>query len=157
VSPIGDYPQTVDEVLDDSIRFRRPTVRAALRFKASRPWRGSLAERKTKFRKVHEDLCQVYGKQTTLVFGRIDGSCSGHSCYNPASDTITLHGRLSVVTYLHEVAHALGRDERGACRWSINLFAKCFPREFLRCQTRGHMLMARRSHDKRSRSGSGAR
>jgi hypothetical protein len=49
-------------------------------------------------------------------------------------------GRLSVVTYLHEFAHALGRDERGACRWSINLFRRVFPEQFARLAASGHTL-----------------
>ena len=50
-------------------------------------------------------------------------------------------GRLSVVTFLHEFGHALGYGERGACRWSINLFRRCFPRSFARCRQAGHTLV----------------
>jgi hypothetical protein len=42
---------------------------------------------------------------------------------------------------LHEFAHARGADERQACRWSINLFKKCFPRSFARCRVIGHTLV----------------
>ena len=51
--------------------------------------------------------------------------------------------RLSVVTYLHEFAHAMGRDERGACRWSLNLFRRVFPEQFARLRTDGHTVRNR--------------
>jgi hypothetical protein len=45
------------------------------------------------------------------------------------------------VTFLHEFAHARGFDERQACRWSINLFRRCFPRSFASCRQVGHTLV----------------
>jgi hypothetical protein len=69
------------------------------------------------------------------------GTHSGASNYRPACHTITLTGKLSVLTYLHEFAHARGADERQACRWSINLFRRCFPRSFARCRAVGHTLV----------------
>ena len=113
-------------------------------FARSGPWTGTIGERMDKFEKVHQDLCRIYGKQTRLRFGLLDGSCSGSSYYHPSSDVITLQGKLSVVTYVHEFAHALGKIEHGACRWSVNLFWKCFPEQFGYCQSEGHMLRRRR-------------
>ena len=139
------YPSTVAEVLDPPVRFRRATVEAVTCFATSRPWRGSIDERKDKFQQLHGDLCRVYGKQTTLRFGPIDGNCSGSSYYSPALDMIELKGTLSVVTYLHEFAHAIGTiDEYSACRWSLNLFRQFFPRSFARCRAVGHVLLAAR-------------
>ena len=143
----NSYPHTIAEILDDRMRFRRDTIEAVLRFRQSRPWRGSVAEQKAKFRRLHQDLCRIYGKQTTLEFGVLDGECSDRSYYSPVHDAIRLVGRLSVVTYLHEFAHALRKDEQGACRWSVNLFRRCFPRQFARCGTEGHMLRRGRPMD----------
>ena len=70
------YPRTVAEVLDESMPFHRTTIQAVLRFKRSRPWRGSVAERKAKLRRLHQDLCHIYGKQTTLEFGSPGRPCS---------------------------------------------------------------------------------
>ena len=137
-----DYPATVAEVIDPPIRFKRKTIEAVCRFKRSKPWRGNEDERKAMFERLHSDLSRVYGKQTRLRFGFLDGGDSGGSYYCPSTDTITLCGRLSVVTYLHEFAHALGRDERGAVRWSLNLFRQCFPRSFARAAQVGHTLRA---------------
>src|SRR5436309_2586523 len=118
----SNYPATVAEVLDPPVRFRPATIAAARQFARSRPWRGSVEERQAKFIAAHADLCRVYGLTTTLRFERIDGSCSGLSSYCPSTNEIVIRGRLSATSLFHEVAHALGRDERGAVRWSVNLF-----------------------------------
>ena len=107
---------------------------------APKPTTGTRGKGKAKFAALHAELCRAYGKTTTLGFSRLDESDSGSSHYRPAADSITLCGRLSVVTYLHEFAHALGRDEQGAVRWSVSLFRIGFPRSFARCGRDGHML-----------------
>jgi hypothetical protein len=135
-----NYPETVVEVLDPPVRFRPSVILAVGRFASSKPYRGTDDDRKAKFASLHGDLCAVYEKGTRLVFGPLDGGDSGASHYSPVFDEVTLRGRLSVVTYLHEFAHALGRDERGAVRWSVNLYRACFPRSFARCVMVGHML-----------------
>jgi hypothetical protein len=122
------------------MKFRPGVLAAVRRFKAGKPYRGSLDERKLKFSTLHQDLCCIFSKQTTLNFGVIDDSPSDASSYCPGTDTITLKGKLSIVTYLHEFAHALGRDERGACKWSVNLFKRTFPVLFSRCAQDGHTL-----------------
>ena len=88
---------------------------------------------------------RIYGKQTTLKFGDLGGDCSGSSYYNRLDDIIVLQGKASVVTYLHEFAHVLGRDERGAVRWSVCLFKQVFSEEFAKCHFEGHMLRANTS------------
>ena len=138
----GNYPETVIEVLDDEMRFRPATLRAVQAFARSRPWRGSLEERKKKFLKVNHDLassCDI--PEPDLRFGHIDGSSSRGSYYRPSAHRIVTTGRLSVVSYLHEFAHALGKNEVDACRWSINLFRRCFPRQFSKLVHRGHTLV----------------
>ena len=137
---MSGYPSSVAQVLDPPVRFKRSTLCAVQQFASSRPWQGSIDERMAKFQQLHNDLCRVYAKHTSLRFGSINGVCSGGSCYDPMADTIVLNGKLSVVTYLHEFAHGLGKDEYGACRWSLNLFRACFPRSFGRCRAQGHML-----------------
>jgi hypothetical protein len=138
-----DYPETVLEVVDADMRFKPAALRAVRRFAQSNPWRGSLDERKQELSTLNRALATAYGiDEPTLHFGRIDGSSSGGSYYVPPLHQITLVGKLSVVTYLHEFAHARGMGERGACRWSINLFRRVFPRQYARLVGRGHMLIA---------------
>ena len=141
-----DYPETVIEVIDDDMRFKASALRAVQRFASSHPWRGSLDERKKRFRGLNQSLAAAYGiPEPELEFGEIDGSSSGSSHYIPALHRIVLVGKLSVVTFLHEFAHARGMGERGACRWSINIFRRCFPRQYARLLHRGHTLIAPQS------------
>ena len=138
----GEYPETVIEVIDSRMRFRPATLRAVRAFSLCKPWSGSLEKRKEKFVKVNYDLAEAYSiPAPELRFQQMDGSSSGGSHYLPTANCIVLSGRLSVVTYLHEFAHALGKDETDACRWSINLFRRCFPRQFARLLHKGHMLI----------------
>lgn len=135
-----NYPATVAEVMEPPVRFKSATIEAVRAFAHSRPWRGSFSRRRQKFEALHAELSRIYQKQTALRFGILDDGDSGGSSFCPSLDEIELCGKLSVVTYLHEFAHALGRDERGACRWSLNLFRICFPSSFTRCISDGHVL-----------------
>mgnify|MGYP003352585187 FL=1 len=110
-------------------------------------WRGSFIRRLGKFTQLHQDLCSIYGVDVELLVDPsiLENSHSGRSNYNPALNAITLHGRLSVLTFLHEWGHVLkGYSEYEACVWSVNLFRRVFPDNFdrLRNNARGHMLVA---------------
>ncbi len=144
--PNDPYPDTVAEVIDDTLRFKPDAIQAVRRFKTSHPWRGSLDEQHQKFKTLHDDLCAAYGLNPPprLVFGNDHASCSGASCFFPAMNVIVLRGKLSVITYLHEFAHARGKGERGAAAFSINLFKRVWPILFARCSHEGHMLRAPR-------------
>jgi hypothetical protein len=139
---MSDYPQSIDEVLDPNRKYPPAVLQAIRAFRAAKAWQGSLSERQAKFQTLNTALAAAYSVEPpTLVFENDDAQDSGSSCYIPGSNTIILRGRLSVVTYLHEFAHfRFGRSERKACEWSINLFARCFPRSFARCVRDGHML-----------------
>ncbi|MCE9533964.1 MAG: hypothetical protein K8T89_23005 [Planctomycetes bacterium] len=132
----ANYPATVAEVLSDRRKYKPEALKALRAFRRSKPWRGTFNERREKFGKLHEELCRVYGLCTQLKFWARDVAY-----YSPGEDRINLP-TLSVVTYLHEFAHARGADERQACGWSINLFRRIFPRSFARCRHHGHMLVA---------------
>lgn len=137
--PHANYPATVAEVLGN-VRYKMATKAAVRAFSRSKPWRGTLDERKQKFLTLHQTLCRIYAKRTQLELLIDESQHSGSSCFIPSDDKIVLRGRLSVVTYLHEFGHALGKDERQTCRWSINLFRRYFPRSFSRAGRRGHTL-----------------
>lgn len=136
------YPQSVVEVLDTQRKYKPAALRAVKDFARSKPWAGSLMERQEKFRVLNEALAAAYGFEAPkLVFGINETMDGGSGCYLPALRTIILKGRLSVVTYLHEFAHFLyGGSERTACRWSLNLFRRCFPRSWARLRFEGHMV-----------------
>jgi hypothetical protein len=139
--PDRDYPETVTEVLGDGARFKPAALRALREFRRSRPWRGSPQEREEKFRTLNRSLAAAYEmREPELVFEVLDGTTGGGR-YIPALHRVVLAGKLSVVTYLHEFAHARGFGERATCKWSINLFRRVFPRQFARLIHVGHMLV----------------
>ena len=136
-----DYPRTVAEVLDPAMKYDRAALAAVRAFARTRPYRQTRERREELVRELCARLSAAYGIAVPeLVFRWSEGS-SGSSTYTPSLHRITLRGRFSVVTFLHEFGHARGFGERAACRWSINLFAKCFPRSFARCRRVGHTLV----------------
>jgi hypothetical protein len=141
--PSANYPSSVAEILDDRMTFRPDALRAVKRFARSKPWRGTVEERKAKFRRLNRDLARAYGiARPRLIFSQVQENPEvGNGWYQPSAHTIALVGKLSVVTYLHEFGHARGYDERKACRFSVNLFRRVFPRSFARCRPMGHVLV----------------
>ena len=134
------------------------TVKTALlEFKASKPWTGTQEERGNKFQLLHDVLCKSYNIDCSLDLSRVeDGVYSGRS-FISFGDHTTIHiiGKLSVVTYLHEFAHAIYRAEHPvtevgelgeleyranhaaasqvfATNWSLALFEEYFPKNFAR-------------------------
>lgn len=150
---VNDYPATVNEILDPDLQFTPALLRAVRAFANSRPWTGSLNERKEKFRLLNRALAETCGVAVPdLRFQALDGASSGRSHYTPADHRITLMGKLSVVTFLHEWRHAWqyvkwGRcSERDACWWSINLFRTVWPAQYRRLDHSNHMLVSQNWH-----------
>jgi hypothetical protein len=141
--PYRNYPATVAEVLDPSMTYRPAALRAVRAFARRGPWRGTIAARKAKFARLNRELAAAYAiAEPALAFVNVQRNARmGNGSYEPLAHTITLFDKLSVLTYLHEFAHARGADERRACRWSINLFVRCFPRSAARCRQVGHTLI----------------
>jgi len=140
------YPASLEEVIKD-VKYKRETLVALRRFKSSNPWKGTFPVRLGKFIQLHNDLCDIYGVNVELFIDPsiLENSHSGQSNFNPALNAITLHGKLSVLTFLHEWGHVLkGISEYEACIWSVNLFRRVFPDNFdrLRNNARGHFLAA---------------
>jgi len=144
-----NYPKTVEEVLDDTIKYRQGTHDAIRKFKKSKPWHGEDAERKVKFLQLNADLAAVYEIEAPqLIFVK---RFEYGSCYWPKGNLIILEsetdGRYSVVTFLHEFGHALHKDEKDTCRWSINLFRLHFPKSYGKLVPKGHLLYRKGSVD----------
>lgn len=136
------YPESVREVMNPAKKYRPAALRALRAFRRSKPWRGTIEERKAKFRRLNRALSRAYGmRPPALHFILIDAARNSNGFYSRDERIIGLIGKLSVVTYLHEFGHARGFDEFGACRFSVNLFARIFPRSFARCRHQGHMLV----------------
>ena len=133
-----NYPATVAEVLDDTITFKPAALRAVRQLARAKPWHGTPQQRVAKLNRCLRKLAAAYG----IARPRLAIGCYGGDHYQPGRNLIVLSPRLSVVTFLHEFGHARGFDERQACRWSINLFRRCFPRSYRRCRHVGHTLVA---------------
>jgi len=145
--PFG-YPATVAEILRPGKKYRRGVLRLLRAFKCQHPWRGTVEHREELFRGLVEGLAQIYGiSMPRFKFHKVVAPAppgtSGSSWYSPAMHEIGIERKASVVTTLHEFAHALGKGERDAVIWSVNLFRRVFPRQYARLMAHGHMLMGR--------------
>jgi hypothetical protein len=78
-----------------------------------------------------------YEKPVNVEFIPQLGTCS----YNPKNQTIFINESTSIISLLHEFAHhRFGSNELKACRWSVWLFKKTFPKAFQKLKWKGHML-----------------
>lgn len=129
-------------LIDERVKVNAAAKAAIVAFRRSKPWRGDWSERGDKFAEFHRGMCEAYGLDALLVRDGMDQDvCSGGSSFCVRNQTITLRGRLSVVTYLHMLCRARGMDHRGACRWSLSIFKRFFPLSFSRCRLEGFMLV----------------
>jgi len=131
-------------LLDDTMTFRPAAIAAVRAFRESHPWRGSIPERVAKLRLLNRDLARAYRMRIPRLSFILIGMAPAHGQYSRLGDgprMITLTGHLSVVTYLHEFAHARGMDERQALAWSINLFRRMFPISYASCRHDGTVLV----------------
>lgn len=142
-APGNEYPATVAEVRDPAALFKPAALRALKRYRRAKPWRGDRATRAEKAQHALDWLATAYGVPPVLlkVGSRPD-------CFEPYHRVIWLRespGKpFSVLSLLHEFGHARGMNERRACRWSINIFARVFPRSFANLEPVGHTLVRRR-------------
>ena len=144
-----EYPSSIEEVIDDTVKYRSDVIKAMKKFKKLNPWQGSALERAAKLLWLHTHFCKIYGKNTQLTFDynifHNQETKNGNGFYSPAYNMIHLQGKVSVLTFLHEWGHNLhGSSEYAACWWSINLFRKIFPGNFKKLlkNSKGHVLIA---------------
>lgn len=143
---MSNYPKTVKAVAKEEAKYKAAALKAVREFRASKPWRGTVEERKTKFNTLHAGMCAAYSITAGFVFHQVEQERergNGTVRYGrDRSKTILLIGKLSVVTYLHEFAHVVfGRSERKACEWSINLYQRMFPLSARTMTTEGHLIV----------------
>jgi len=137
---MSQYPHSLEGALGHPLKFRPSTYRAVRAFARLRPWRGTLEDRQAKFQQLHASLSAIYNVKPTLIFEGDGTGDSDGSYFSTRENVIVMTGRLSVVTFLHEWGHVLkGGSEFGACRWSLQLFKKCFPKSWERLRWEGHV------------------
>lgn len=149
--PRREYPETVQECIDDEMKYKKGVYDAVKTFRDTNPWKGTKPEMQGKFQALNATLAKIYGiHEPKLVF--VDQFPMGPCCFPTSVPAVIMmeatgDDRYSVVAYLHEFAHAIGNDERGACRWSLNLFKRYFPGSYNKLEPRGHMLYRKENED----------
>jgi len=102
--------------------------------KKSKAWRGSIDERKAKFKTAHDTLNQTYGRDLKLLFVDVSAEfdavqgASGFSGYSEQLNAIVIVHKLSVITFMQLWLIALGIEQISAVEFSKNLFNEIFPR-----------------------------
>ena len=149
------YPRTVAEVLRPNKTYKPGVILAVKKFKRAKTWKeveGSpfaesaysdiIEYRFACMKTLISELAEIYEMNVPVLVmdGITDNGNSGGSSYNTMSNTITMRGRLSIVTLLHEFGHARGFGEKKACIFSINLFKRVFPKQYERLLTVKHTL-----------------
>ena len=139
---------TVASVLQDNVRFTEPVTAAMRGFARSKPFRGTIEERKEKFRTFHATMCAACEIEAAIDFNNVELEQSsvegGSGVYRVEQDgppVIVLSGKLSLATYLYLLGGLMGMESHAErMKWAANLFRKFFPRSFAGLRTDGPYL-----------------
>ena len=109
--------------------FSRKCLAAVKEFRQAKPWQGDVEERKAKFGALHLRLCAAYDLKQGLAFADdVDPLAQdGTSRFEVDAHAITLHCKLSVVTYFVALGVARGFSYAQAYTWAVELYRKMFP------------------------------
>jgi len=137
------YP-TKEQIMDKPHSHKPDVIRLCIQWKKEVwfPLRATEPTEQQKFEALKTLLQRIaaehYNKPVEVDYQPEIGSC----CYQPALNRITINKSLSILSSLHELAHHLfGNSETKACRWSVWLFKKSFPKAFRGLEWKGHMLV----------------
>jgi len=135
------YP-TPQQIMRKPIKFKPQTIQLTKDWKHhffTEQWKHlSSTEQFTHIAQLVHALAKVvYRKPLSCVITN-----TAFACYNHITKTIHLGPVPSIISALHELAHHLfGDNELVACRFSIHLFKKCFPKQFNTLEWQGHLLV----------------
>ena len=147
------YPPDVP--INEDLEYRDETMQLMDKWRdEKKPFRPkeysqqAVREKRQKFQWLSDRLADIYHiRRPRVVVGRVTeqswnakGS-SGSSNYRPATHTITIEGKFSVITFIHEFGHARGFDETDTVLWSVNLFKRVFPVSYSKLVGEGHTLV----------------
>lgn len=85
---------------------------------------------------LHYAMCEEFHGNRNALSMSTQG---GFDCYYPSSRSISL-SKPSIITYLHEFAHSLGKGEWEAVEWSLTLFRDAFPVAIRKLKLKGHVM-----------------
>lgn len=127
------------ELMEQPIDYSEEVIAAVKHFKSlnlklrNLPEEERLQKQMVILADLNCDLCKAYNIKTVeLRFG------GGYAHFNSAANRICLGGKFSIITYLHEFAHAMrsnlgisannrNEEEKAARHWSVLLFKTVFP------------------------------
>lgn len=137
------YPESALELVTNK-EYSDEVIAAMKEFRGKHIWRIPLDEKIVATQKLFSRLCELYKIEGATLECQLEENAqdSFASRCTPDTRTVTLVGKYSVITFLHEFAHlAFGASETKAVAWSINLFKIIFPRSFSRLDESGHTLI----------------
>jgi hypothetical protein len=140
IAEAAAYPTDPAQIIDMTAKYPGQVLRTVKAFARTKPWQGMDEEKKAKFEALLAGLAAYYGIEYPSLRLIPGLRCAGN--YSRTQNEITL-GKWSVVTLFHEFCHARGMVETEACKWSVNLFRRCFPRSWENCELVGHMVVRR--------------
>jgi hypothetical protein len=134
------YP-TQQEIMKTPVKHKKEVIAVV------KKWRKEIWKEKKndnpreKFNALYElitPITQIYNKPVCITWDpEIETGCH----YNALTKTIIVDRSLSIISTLHELAHHLfGPNEKTACRWSVWLFKKVWPKAFAKLRWEGHLL-----------------
>jgi hypothetical protein len=143
---LNTYPSK-EEILDHEIVHRSEVYRIVRAWKPT--WKKVRHEdAQTRFQALStllQQLADLYQKPLTIHYIAEAPTCF----YVPEEHLLVLNKSLSILSSLHEFAHHVyGTSEKQACRWSVWLFKKTFPKAYAKLEWQGHMLIRKpQPHD----------
>ena len=128
------YP-TKEEILAEPItEYRDESIKTLSSFK--RKWKvcSNKEEQFYCLKELVTELSAQYNVSPTTEMGE-------QYCFKPTANILCFGPQPSIISTLHELGHAIyGASEKDACRFSVHLFKKVFPKAYERLEWDGHML-----------------
>lgn len=126
------------------MKFKQGVIPIMRLFKQNCPYKLGEENRKQGLIALNQFLSAIYQIECPLLaFEDINDEHSFGSSYDEFENKITLRGKLSIITFLHEFAHARGADEERAVLWSLSLFKRIYPIAFGQLVADKHTLVAK--------------
>ena len=135
------YP-TKEEILAEPTKHKREIIKLTKAWKKE-VWnearQSNPSDKFEALKNLLDAIAFAYNKPVTIEFVP-DTPIGCH--YKPTDHTIVIDAHVSIISALHELAHHLfGDSELKACRWSVWLFKKVFPRAYAKLVWNQHMLI----------------